>query len=104
MTEKSIIQMATDDINENLWLLQDRARTRIIGWFLGIDRAAYDRGLTTKRTFPQMNNQQMKLILEGLRLRRRELEHHNPGMRVEAIDQIEDMEQDIVRILSGVPA
>lgn len=51
----------------------------------------------------EMSTEQMKQVLHGLKMRRAELERYNPGMKVDTIDQIVDLEQELATILSGVP-
>lgn len=50
----------------------------------------------------EMTTDQAKEVLRGLQMRRRELELHNPNMRLEAIDQIVDLEIKLAGILSGM--
>jgi hypothetical protein len=52
----------------------------------------------------EMSTEQMKQTLYGIKLRREMLERFNPNMKLDAIDQIIDLEQELVLILSGVPA
>lgn len=51
----------------------------------------------------EMTTDQAKEVLRGLQMRRRELELHNPNMRLRAIDQIVDLEIKLAGALSGVP-
>lgn len=42
--DDNMVKKAIDNINENLWVLHDKVRSRIISWFITIDDSAYTRG------------------------------------------------------------
>jgi hypothetical protein len=101
----SVVTDAMDDIRENLWILGDKARTRVFGWFMAINKEAYERGEATTKSQPlsALSKEDLQLVLEGLRLRRQQIMAYNPGIPVEAVDRCADIEQQIIWVLSGVP-
>ena len=42
--KRDVFKDACRDLDENLWILGDKARSRIIGWFVAIQQDAYTRG------------------------------------------------------------
>lgn len=51
-----------------------------------------------------VSSEQAQQAILALRLRRAELERHNPNMRVPALDAVFDLEQDLIAKLSGIPS